>query len=177
MTTHFTRQLAGIALLALLLPLQAAAASVPLPTSFRDTTDLLHNGKDLLLVFGTAACHYCDVIKQDIAEDPAINQRIAENFSAYYVAIDEPGEYRIEHQGQRISVPGSLLRNIYGVRGTPTLAFVDAETRKRIITIPGYVEPPILKGVVDYIADDIWQEQDSIRLYLEERGLIPEDQQ
>ncbi|MGX2983020.1 thioredoxin fold domain-containing protein [Helicobacter sp. 23-1045] len=51
---------------------------------FLDTNEIDFS-RGVLIIFGKNQCKYCDMLKDDIKKNPAVQGKIGENFNAYYI--------------------------------------------------------------------------------------------
>jgi len=122
----------------------------------QDNAKISSNGKYGLIIFESSTCKYCDQLKDDILGDEELKNRLTNDFSTYSLSIDENRMHLLEHQGEMSQVDTKTLVDIYGVQATPTLIFIDKQT-KSILVVPGYMGPEQFKVTLDFIESKQWE--------------------
>ncbi|MGX3012027.1 thioredoxin fold domain-containing protein [Helicobacter sp. 23-1044] len=61
---------------------------------FLDTNEIDFS-RGVLIIFGKNQCKYCDMLKDDIKKNPAVQGKIGENFNAYYINISYDKTHKI----------------------------------------------------------------------------------
>ncbi|PIE61114.1 MAG: hypothetical protein CSA29_04985 [Desulfobacterales bacterium] len=90
--------------------------------------------KDLFVYFYAPWCSYCNMLKRTTFTDKRIQSYLNENFISISVNTDEK----------------QALSKKYGIRGLPTMWFLEPDSKK-ISSLPGYVEPDQLLKILEYI--------------------------
>ena len=134
------------------------------------TDRLVANGKNVLLLFESKACVYCEVFKKDIKEDKVLHKLLKDNFNVYSISLDEYHDYLMGDQTPPKKTNTTSLKMGFTVKATPQIIMFD-ENWKKIIQLPGYADPSMMKIFVNYVAKDIYKKED-LNKYLKETGLI-----
>jgi len=134
------------------------------------TDKLVANGKNVLLLFESKACVYCEVFKQDIEKDKALHKLLKDNFNVYSIPIDEYHDYEMGDKNPPKKTNTVSLKAGFSVKATPQIIMFN-KNWKKIIQLPGYANPGMMKVFVRYVAKDIYKKED-LNKYLKEKGLI-----
>lgn len=116
--------------------------------------NLFPNNKNMIFIFH-ANSEYDKQLSDDMKNDKALQNGI-KNFSLYKIPISNTHTYTILHNKEKITTSPSLLRDIYGVTGTPTLIFLD-KNGTSILTVPGYMPPNQFVATMNFVNSDIHQ--------------------
>ncbi len=146
---------------------------------FKDSVDLLPNGKYMIMLFDSKNCSYCIKLKKEILANEELKNRIKNNFSAYQLSLDENRVYNFLYHKKIVKADTNLLKNIYSITSTPTLLFDDKDA-KNILIITGYIPPKQLSVTLDFIEQELWKGKDrkngevykALEEYYAKRGLI-----
>ncbi len=146
---------------------------------FQNSTDLLPNGKYMIMLFESENCSYCTKLKEDILNNKELKDKIKNNFSAYKLSLDENQIYNFLYRGEIVKADTNLLKSIYSINSTPTLLFDDKDA-KNILIISGYIPPEQLNATLDFIQEGLWQGKDrkngevykALEEYYQKRGLV-----
>jgi thioredoxin-related protein len=103
----------------------------------QDVREAAQDGKRLMLYFWQDNCPYCKQMTQTTLADPAIVKRTQARFVA--VALNVFGERELQWTDGRTMREKELARAL-GVRGTPTLIFLD-EQGAVVLRLAGYIPP------------------------------------
>jgi thioredoxin-related protein len=102
-----------------------------------DVKEAARDGKRLMLYFWQDGCPYCKELAQTTLADGAIVERTRRHFVG--VALDIFGARQVEWiDGRRMSE--KALAGALGIRGTPTLIFLD-EKGAEVLRLVGAVPP------------------------------------
>jgi len=134
------------------------------------TDRLVANGKNVLLLFESKACVYCEVFKKDIKTDKELHKLLKDNFNVYSIPVDEYHDYLMGDQNPPKKTNTTSLRTGFYVKGTPEIIMFN-KNWKKIIQLPGYADPSMMKVFVKYVAKDIYKKED-LNKYLKEKGLV-----
>jgi thioredoxin-related protein len=127
-----------------------------------------NGSKNVIFIFGTKTCGYCDLLKKDIDTNPTINALIKDKIKVYYISIDEGGEEYIMGDGKKTT--NISLKLQFGTKQTPTVVLFD-EKWKQVLTSPGYPPPPLFEVYLKYLLEDIHETKD-LQSYLKEVGIL-----
>lgn len=149
---------------------------------FLDNFNITANGKNIVLIFGSKDCIYCNMLKKDIEAIDELKNRLGKEFSLYYVSTDNVSQHTIIHNGEPMAADNKLLANIYGVSGTPTIIFLDT-TGKSIFTVPGYMPKSQFLTTLDFVKQNKWVNlernsqamYDNLKSYYIQKGIINKD--
>jgi thioredoxin-related protein len=133
--------------------------------------DLSSNGKNVILIFDSKSCSYCDLLEKDINTDKELNKLLKENFVVYGIAIDEYHEYTIGDKKPPMKTNTISLKMGFSVKATPNIVIFDDKWNK-IFQVPGYAEPSQLMILLKYITSGALKEGVKYRAYLKKEGLI-----
>ncbi len=136
----------------------------------KNSRDLIANGKNVILFFGTKTCPYCDVLRKDFKEDKVMHKLLKENFNVYYIPIDEIHEYNMGDKKPPKKTNTISLKMGFSVKATPQIVMFD-ENWGKIIQLPGYANPQQMKIFLNYVAKDYYKSK-KLGDYLKEMGLM-----
>jgi len=139
-------------------------------TILKHTNKLVANGKNVLLLFETKTCPYCEMFKKDIKEDKLLHKLLKENFNVYSIPLDEYHEYEMGDQTPPKITNTTSLKMGFTVKATPQIIMFDKNWNK-IIQLPGYADPNMMKIFINYIVKGIYKKED-LDKYLKETGLM-----
>ncbi len=134
------------------------------------TNKLVANGKNVLLLFETKTCPYCEKFKKDIKEDKLLHKLLKDNFNVYSIPLDEYHEYEMGDKNPPKKTNTTSLKMGFTVKATPQIIMFD-KNWKKIIQLPGYADPSMMKVFINYIVKGIYKKED-LGKYLKETGLI-----
>jgi thioredoxin-related protein len=156
-----------ITLLILIFSFSIAQAS---DTVLQHTDKLVANGKNVLLLFESKGCPYCQVFKKDIEKDKLLHKLLKENFNVYSIPLDEYHEYEMGDKNPPKKTNTTSLKMGFTVKATPQIIMFD-KNWKKIIQLPGYADPEMMKIFINYIVKGLYKKE-SLDKYLKETGLI-----
>ncbi|HER27682.1 MAG TPA: thioredoxin [Rhodospirillales bacterium] len=115
-------------------------------------------GKRLTLVWEQIGCVYCKKMHEINFTVPEIVGLFAGKF--YVVQMDLRGNRKmIDFDGEQLDE--SALARKHRVNGTPTIEFRD-ETATEVFRLPGYAEPMVFYGILEYVVAKAYTESDLI---------------
>lgn len=138
--------------LALALPAQAQQApewfAETLLDMREDVAEAAKERKRVMLYFWLEGCPYCKTLEETTFRDPAVVGRMKREFVA--VALNVKGDREVTWTDGRRTTEKELTRAL-GVRGTPTLLFLDenGQIAERVI---GYVDARRLLALLDRVS-------------------------
>jgi thioredoxin-related protein len=112
-----------------------------------DVADAAKGGKRLMLYFWLEGCPYCKTLEEVTFRDPAVAARMKRELVS--VALNVRGDRETTWTDGRKRSEKELTRFL-GVRGTPTLLFLD-EKGAVVERVSGYVEPRRLLALLDRV--------------------------
>ncbi len=134
------------------------------------TNKLVANGKNVMLLFETATCPYCKIFKKDIVEDELLNKLLRENFNVYSIPLDKEMDYEMGDKNPPKKTNTISLKMGFAVKATPQIIIFD-ENWNKIIQLPGYADPEMMKIFINYVLKDIYKTKD-LETYLKDTGLM-----
>lgn len=130
---------------------------------------IVTNDKNNLFIFGSASCSYCEILKKDIENDPALKASLS-TFNVYYISIDSNIEYTyIDAKGVVKPTSNITLKAEFGARATPTIVFFDP-TWKKVLQLPGYVDKKSMTKLSEYVGKELYKTKD-LQEYIQENNL------
>ena len=138
-------------------------------TSFNLENDLAfakNEGKTLALLWEQVGCSYCKKMHEVAFRDPEIVNLIRQNFVV--VQMDMWGEREFLDMNDDTVTEATMARG-YLIRGTPSAIFFD-EIGDAIFQMPGYADPPVFKGVFQYVLEKGYNSQSFTDWYKSQNG-------
>ncbi|NOX14522.1 MAG: thioredoxin fold domain-containing protein [Epsilonproteobacteria bacterium] len=134
------------------------------------TSKLVANGKNVLLLFETKTCAYCELFKKDIKENKILHKLLKDNFNVYSIPLDKYKNYVMGDKNPPKKTNTTSLKMGFTVKATPNILIFDKNWNK-IIQLPGYADPKEMKIFLNYVIKGIYKKED-LSKYLKESGLI-----
>ncbi len=128
-------------------------------TSFdlrQDMKTAANNGKELVLLWEQSGCHYCRQMHRAVFTRKDIVELITSKFEV--IQMDLRGNRQFTGLDGRTQSEAEIATG-YLVNATPTTLFFD-EDGDITFRAPGYVPPPIFKGVYQYVIEKAYGDQD-----------------
>lgn len=79
--------------------------------------------KDVLIIFGKNNCTYCDMLKNAIKIDTALQNLITTNFNPYYINTSYNKVHNINFNDKNIPINTEEFASIFSINLTPTMVF------------------------------------------------------
>jgi len=122
--------------------------------------------KNIIVDFYTDWCHWCKVMDEKTFRDPGVNQKLVERFITVRLNAED-GAQTASYKGQTFT--NIELTQAFGVRGFPSLAFMDMDGE--IITlVPGYVPAETFLYLLDYIDQECYKKQMPFEEFMKKKG-------
>ncbi|WP_239056418.1 SoxW family protein [Helicobacter apodemus] len=115
---------------------------------FLETQHITTQDKPYFLVFGANGCLYCDRLKTLIKQDSQIKESLKNNFSPYYINLSYSKKHNVDFLNKKVST--TKLGQIYGVRSTPTLVFLNANG-DTLFVYPGYMQRDRFMATLEFL--------------------------
>lgn len=118
---------------------------------FLDTSEIDFN-KEVFIIFGKNQCKYCDMLKDEIKKNPALQETLKTHFNPYYINISYNKTHNFipqkdsnadstknaeSTQDSTKQISTENLAHIFGVSSTPMIAFLDKNMNIKYI-YPGF---------------------------------------
>ena len=133
----------------------------------RDAALAAEEGKPLAIFWELDGCEFCALLHNQALRIPALHAYVSDRF--YPVQLDHQGDRTIRDFDGTMATERDLAGR-HRARGTPTIEFITADGEV-VLRIPGYVEPPVLKGAFEYVDTGAYRET-NINDWLQARGLL-----
>ncbi len=132
------------------------------------STDIVTNGKPVMLIFSSNTCTYCDMFKKDLVENKELNA-LAKQMNIYEIKRDEYKEYTLWGKPTNLRT----LEQTFMIKVTPNVILFD-KTGRKIWQVPGYADPTIMIPYIKFIKglDDGTYKITYWRTYLQKAGII-----
>ena len=132
------------------------------------STDIVTNGKPVMLILSSKTCPYCDLFKKDLIQNKEL-YALAKEMNIYEIKRDEYKEYTLWGQPTNLKT----LEMNFAIKVTPNIIIFDKMGRK-IWQIPGYADPTIMIPYLKFVKglDDGTYKITDWRTYLQKAGII-----
>jgi uncharacterized protein YyaL (SSP411 family) len=126
---------------------KAAAGSVAWMAWDQAMTRAKEEGKFIVVDVYTDWCHWCKVMDEKTYVDPAVTGLMRESFVA--VKLNAERTNQVSFKGKTYTEMD--LARSFNISGYPTTMFL-ASDGTVLETIPGYIEAPVFKKILEYLA-------------------------
>ncbi|MDD4858467.1 MAG: thioredoxin family protein, partial [Candidatus Krumholzibacteria bacterium] len=124
--------------------------------SFNDGMALAAKDKKHVVIdFYTTWCRWCKVMDEKTFSDPDVKKYLAEHFVTIRIDAENNNE-RVVYQGRQYTSPE--LAKKFGVRGFPSLAYLDREG-ELVTVIPGFVPAEKFLPLLHYMEKECYKRQ------------------
>ena len=121
--------------------------------------------KPAVIDFYASWCHWCVVMEKDTFTDAGVVKKLSDDFVP--IKIDMESAQAIVFEGR--SLKPADFAAMMGVRGLPTLVFVDKKG-ETITQIPGYIKADTFLPLLSYIKSECYLQHISFKDYLEKKA-------
>ena len=134
----------------------------------KNSTDIVTNGKPVMLIFSSKTCPYCDLFKKDLIENKELNA-LAKDMNIYEIKRDVYSEYTLWGSPTNLKT----LEMSFAIKVTPNIVIFD-KTGRKIWQVPGYADPSIMIPYIKFVKglDDGTMKITQWRTYLQEAGIV-----
>jgi thioredoxin-related protein len=140
----------------------------PSENLIKNSTDIVTDGKPVMLIFTSQTCPYCEVFAKDLHENEALNA-LAKGMNIYEIKRDVYKEYTLWGKPTNLKT----LEMTFAVKVTPNIVIFDKMGRK-IWQIPGYADPALMIPYLKFVhgIDNGTYKITQWEAYLREEGII-----
>ena len=130
--------------------------------------EIPYTGRPIMLLFDSHTCPFCEKMKRELNEDPALH-KIAQSFDIYRIPRDDQMSYRVLGVGTTTQ----NLQMLYKVKVTPYVVLLNPKG-KTMWKLPGYVKPYVLAKIMEFVdgVDKGEYKKEEWREYLRKNGII-----
>jgi len=122
--------------------------------------------KHMIVDFYTDWCHWCKVMDEKTFSAENINDKLVDSFVTVRINAEDPNATATYKNKTYSNVE---LTQAFGVRGFPSLAFLDSAGE--IITIvPGYVPPETFIYILEYVDQECYKKQMPFDEFMKKKG-------
>jgi thioredoxin-related protein len=119
--------------------------------------------KPVVIDFYTSWCRWCKVMDEKTFSDPEVQSYLAEHFVSIRLNAESRSE-RYSFKGKQYT-PVELTR-AFGVRGFPSLAYLDRDG-ELITIVPGFIPKDTFLPFLHYIQKECYKQQMTFEDFLE----------
>lgn len=130
----------------------------------------IENKKNLIVVFESETCQYCDKLNREVLKDMEVKQSLIKN-NIEIAIVNVDGKRKVSDPEGKKEVDEQTLAGIYRVTGYPTIAvFLPDKDYELYGVIPGYIPKNYFIMLSEFIGSKCYQKVDSFQKYVENGG-------
>jgi thioredoxin-related protein len=122
--------------------------------------------KHVVIDFYTSWCHWCKVMDKETFSDPEVKKYLRAHFVTIRVDAEDKTQ-KLTYKGEEHS-PFTLGRK-FGVRGFPSLAYLDREG-ELVTVVPGFVPAKTFLSLLQYMEKECYTQRMSFDEFLQRKG-------
>jgi len=132
------------------------------------STDIVTNGKPVMILFESKTCGYCEIFKKDLVQNKEMN-KLANQMNVYSISRDEYKDYTLWGKPTNTRT----LEMTFAVKVTPNILIFD-KTGRKIWQVPGYADPSIMIPYLKFVIglDNGTYKITQWKEYLKKEGII-----
>lgn len=130
----------------------------------------IENNKNLIVVFESETCHYCEKLDKEVLKDMEVKQNLVKN-NIEIAIVNVYGERKILDPEGKKEIDEQTMAQIYRVVSFPTIAVFTPDKNYELFgVIPGYLPKDYFIKLADYIGQKCYQKVDSFQKYIKNGG-------
>jgi len=122
--------------------------------------------KHVVIDFYTTWCHWCKVMDRETFSNPEVKKYLAENFVTIRINAESTSE-KVSYKGEELT-PVALAR-AFGVKGFPSLAYLDREG-ELVTIVPGFVPAKTFLPLLRYMQNECYKQQMTFDEFMKKKG-------
>jgi len=122
--------------------------------------------KHVVIDFYTTWCHWCKVMDRETFSNPEVKKYLAENFVTIRINAESTSE-KVSYKGEEMT-PVALAR-AFGVKGFPSLAYLDREG-ELVTIVPGFVPAKTFLPLLQYVQKECYKQQMTFDEFMKKKG-------
>jgi thioredoxin-related protein len=122
--------------------------------------------KHVVIDFYTSWCHWCKVMDKETFSDPRVKRFLAENFVTIRINAENDKE-KVSYRGEEHT--GVTLARRFGVRGFPSLAYLDRDG-ELVMVVPGFVPAKTFLPLLQYMQKECYRQRMTFEEFMEKKG-------
>lgn len=127
------------------------------------------SNKNLILVFESETCQYCDKLNREVLKDMEVKQHLLKN-GIEVAIINVDGSRKVLDPEGKKEVDERTLAGLYRVTGYPTIAVFNPDKNYELIgVIPGFIPKDYFMKLADYLGTKCY-EKIEFQKYIENGG-------